>query len=406
MSKQKHMYNIETQNRFSMLTDEAREDNDISDMETEDDNKKEENNTHNVNKKKKLPPLVLHGKVKDHVAFVGLIKQSVENNFHIKYHEDNVEVFLYNKKDYETLSTAWKSKNIKYHTYTSKEEKRRTYIIKGLHAYTKPEEIKEDLEASGIIVHNISLMKGTKKPIFMVTTSMVKLTLLMQKVQYVCYTKVEWDNYINKRRIAQCHRCQEWGHATMNCYADPACLKCAGEHLTKDCKKPKTEPAKCANCLKDHPANATICDTYIRRLDRITKIQDKTKIRNKELGRQRKDLGLDDTKQYPQLRPVLENRQAWAYNDSSKYNNKIIDIQKDTEVNINKNKNMHYSENDFKDFLILIDEIKKINTKFNIKNMLRSVKTLNEQLEKCNNQIEKFQVFAEFCQSLETSCMK
>lgn len=228
----------------------------------------------------------------------------------------------------------------------SKEEKRKTYIIKGLHEYVKPEEIKENLEGSRIIVHNISLMKNTKKSFFMVTVSTVKLSLLKQKMQYICYTKVEWDNYTNKRRIAQCHRCQEWGHATMNCYADPVCLKCAGEHLTKDCKKPKTKPAKCVNCHKDHPASATICDTYIRRLDKITKIQNKTKTRNKEAGRQHKDLELNDTKQFPQLRPVLENRQAWACNDSNKHSNRIIDIQKDTKIN----KNTHYSENDFKDF--------------------------------------------------------
>lgn len=52
------MYNIETKNKFSTLTDKVKEDDDVSDMETEDDNKKEDN-IQNVYKKKKLPPLVL-----------------------------------------------------------------------------------------------------------------------------------------------------------------------------------------------------------------------------------------------------------------------------------------------------------------------------------------------------------
>lgn len=133
-----------------------------------------------------------------------------------------------------------------------KGKKRRMYVIKGLHEHVKPEEIKENLEESRLVIYNINLMKGTKKPIFMVTIATVKLSLIKQKEQYVCYTKVEWDYYINKRRLAQCYRCQEWEHATMNCYADPACLKCTGEHLTKDYKKPKSEPAKCMNCHKDY----------------------------------------------------------------------------------------------------------------------------------------------------------
>ena len=105
MSRQKHGYNILTKNRFSTLAVDAGEDEDISDMETEDDTMKEDN-AQDVNKKKKLPPLVLHGEVSDHVTFIELIKHSVENKFHVKYHENNVEVFLHNKKDYETLSSV------------------------------------------------------------------------------------------------------------------------------------------------------------------------------------------------------------------------------------------------------------------------------------------------------------
>lgn len=63
MSK-KHTYNVETKNIFSMLTDEAKEDDDNLEMETEDESKKEDN-TQGEGKKKKISPL-LHGKVNDH----------------------------------------------------------------------------------------------------------------------------------------------------------------------------------------------------------------------------------------------------------------------------------------------------------------------------------------------------
>lgn len=134
----------------------------------------------------------------------------------------------------------------------------------------------------------------------------------------------------------------------------------------------------------------------------IEKMRDKTKPRNKEKREiPLKQLELRDARQFPQLRPVLEDRQVWKRNDSNTHSTRVEVIQKDREVN----KNVQHGENDFKDFLALIEEIKKLNAKFNIKNMLKSVKILNEQLEKCNNQVEKFQVFVEFCQTLESTCI-
>lgn len=369
--------------------EEEEEFEDNSEMENEDVDP-EEDSAQNTSKIRKPPSLVRHDKINDHKAFVQLIKQSVKDKFYIKYHEDNTEVFLHNKTDYVALGTVWKNKDIKFHTYASKEEKRRTNVIKGMHAQTKPEEIKDNLEEEGIVVLNVNLIKGTVKLIFMVSTVVIaKLNSLKQKMHHICYTKVDWDNYIKKRRLAQC---QKWGHATTNCYADPACLKCAGEHLTKDCKKPRCEPAKCANCNKDHPGNATIGDTYKRRLDMIGKRQEKAKTRSKEQGIQHRDLELDDKKQFPELRPTPGALQAWNRNDTVNIIPRSRESQKVTEVTMDRQK----VGSDLNDFLILTEEIKQLNTKFNVKSMLKSVKSLNEKLEHCS-QIEEFQVFVEFC---------
>ena len=114
----------------------------------------------------------------------------------------------------------------------------------------------------------MNAMKNTQNTIYMVTFPFTtKISELNQKARYLGYTKVTWELFTNKRRLSQCHICQEWGHVAANCYAEPTCLKCAEKHLTKDCKKPKTEPAKCANCEGSHPANATICEEYKRRLE-------------------------------------------------------------------------------------------------------------------------------------------
>lgn len=70
-----------------------------------------------------------------------------------------------------------------------------------------------------------------------------------------------------------------------------------------------------------------------------------------------------------------------------------------------ENNNNHKADNELKDFLTLLSEFKKLNTKCNIKKMLELVRSLNEHLDKCNNQIDRFQVFANFCQTLEEQCV-
>lgn len=62
--------------------------------------------------------------------------------------------------------------------------------------------------------------------------------------------------------VGQCYRCQSFRHSAQGCYADPRCVKCAKAHFTYTCKKPRTEPATCANCGNDHPANYKGCPSF------------------------------------------------------------------------------------------------------------------------------------------------
>jgi hypothetical protein len=40
------------------------------------------------------------------------------------------------------------------------------------------------------------------------------------------------------------------------------CVKCGGSHNSKECKKSKGTPAKCALCGENHPANYKRCENY------------------------------------------------------------------------------------------------------------------------------------------------
>ncbi|XP_049946421.1 uncharacterized protein LOC126435471 [Schistocerca serialis cubense] len=56
------------------------------------------------------------------------------------------------------------------------------------------------------------------------------------------------------------------------------CVKCAGLHATKDCRKPESEPPKCVVCSGDHPASWKGCpehQKYIHRPRQPTEGQQK-----------------------------------------------------------------------------------------------------------------------------------
>ncbi|XP_041973997.1 uncharacterized protein DKFZp434B061-like [Aricia agestis] len=62
---------------------------------------------------------------------------------------------------------------------------------------------------------------------------------------------------------AQCHRCQQFRHSSKNCHRPLTCVRCAEEHLARDCPVPRTERPQCANCRGQHAANSKKCPVYI-----------------------------------------------------------------------------------------------------------------------------------------------
>ncbi|CAH2085255.1 unnamed protein product [Euphydryas editha] len=63
---------------------------------------------------------------------------------------------------------------------------------------------------------------------------------------------------------AQCHRCQAFGHASANCHRKIKCVRCAGEHLARDCPRAREELPTCANCGKAHTAKDRRCAVFKR----------------------------------------------------------------------------------------------------------------------------------------------
>ncbi|XP_046145928.1 uncharacterized protein LOC123989251 [Osmia bicornis bicornis] len=88
----------------------------------------------------------MHGNVQDHKKFISLIKAIVKEKFHIKYSEGSVSVHLQTLLDYENLKSIWKERGINFHTYTRKDEKKRVYVLNGLHNEVTTEDVQDELK--------------------------------------------------------------------------------------------------------------------------------------------------------------------------------------------------------------------------------------------------------------------
>ncbi|GBP07581.1 Nucleic-acid-binding protein from transposon X-element [Eumeta japonica] len=68
----------------------------------------------------------------------------------------------------------------------------------------------------------------------------------------------------------QCHRCQLYGHAALNCHAQPRCVKCQMPHWTKECNRTKDAGDKpsCCNCSQKRTANYGGCPPKPRPIKR------------------------------------------------------------------------------------------------------------------------------------------
>lgn len=252
-----------------------------------------------TNKKPPPPaPLILHGRPSNILNTTNEIKNIATQGFYIKYTKNNTNIYFTDNKEKQQYQTIINRKNIQYYTYTDRTEKQNGFVLKGLETDATLEELLEELQDENKNITRIYKM-NTQRPTYLVTTLNNTTLQDLQTIKHVNYTRVSWERHINKKGIIQCHRCQRWGHATLNCRMNIKCLKCAGEHLTNLCVKTLDVPAKCANCDGAHPANSVTCPVYVYR------------IRTLEASRQSR--GQQSRQEQPRYVPApLPSHNAWA----------------------------------------------------------------------------------------------
>jgi hypothetical protein len=108
----------------------------------------------------------------------------------------------------------------------------------------------------------VNILKWKTKeplPVFMLTFERTENIQKIYEITAIGGMKVEVTPYRKTKLLPQCKNCQSWGHTKAYCHKDPRCVKCAGQHNTDNCTKPRETPPKCYNCGENHPANYRGC---------------------------------------------------------------------------------------------------------------------------------------------------
>lgn len=192
-----------------------------------------------------------------------------------------IKVEVSTTDDHRALSKMLGEQRIPYHTYTMPEDKLLRAVIKNVPREFAKEEILESLKAQNLPVREVHRMVRGKAraPMNMVLVCLDNTPEGKQvfRITHVCgLMGVKIEPPYKTGIMAQCHKCQMYGHTSNNCYAHPRCVKCLGNHHTSECERPKdlslcTEPPSCVLCGEmGHPANFRGCPRAPKRTIRPT----------------------------------------------------------------------------------------------------------------------------------------
>ena len=136
--------------------------------------------------------------------------------------------------------------------------------MRGLHHGADTDEIKTGLAEQGHEVVNIHNIKHrTKKnslPMFFIDITPNEYNKLVYKIEKLGNSIIKCEPPHTKRTVPQCTRCQAYGHTKTYCRKIFRCVKCAGQHETKECtRKTRDDKVICVNCGGGHPANYRGC---------------------------------------------------------------------------------------------------------------------------------------------------
>lgn len=174
---------------------------------------------------------------------------------------------------YTEMMALLREKNINSYSFTPKELRQVSLIIRGLYSGTEADEIKMALEAiaPGVVdkvskyTTSFSVKKNIDTGLYLISLSPGKSLTDVSHIKYLLSQTIIWEKPKKKDQDIQCRRCQQWGHIARNCNRKLNCVKCDKTHEPGNCARKEGDGSQpsCVNCRKSgHPASWRGCPFY------------------------------------------------------------------------------------------------------------------------------------------------
>lgn len=268
--------NIGTQNRFKLLGDLLIEEEQSSPAVDE----KKNRNTNSFNSKKETfcPPIFLFN-----VNIPHLVQQLNTKKIAYKIVNTNKwksKLYLKQSSVHSEMMAILRKANIDSYSYTPKDLKRTSVVLRGLHHKTDINDLKSELEnllpntidKVSKFTTDFSKKQNIDTGLFLITLCPGKLIKDLTALHFLQNQRISWELPKVNSRIPQCWRCQQWGHMSKNCNKPYVCVKCDEKHLPGKCNFVSSEVnlPYCTNCgERGHPSNYRGCKAYTTFMGRI-----------------------------------------------------------------------------------------------------------------------------------------
>lgn len=164
-----------------------------------------------------------------------------------------------NSSQFRQVQKCLLKNSLEFHTYNLPTERQLKVVLRSVPTKVPTEEVKSQLEQLNFDIKLVRKFGAAIKPmpICLVILSGENAKDIFQLTKLFDH-KITVESF-RKSGPSQCHNCQGFGHGSTNCRHPSRCVKCAGNHPTKECKKTRKTNPKCANCGAAHTANYHDC---------------------------------------------------------------------------------------------------------------------------------------------------
>lgn len=159
-----------------------------------------------------------------------------------------------------------------FHTFSLDSEKSLKVLLRGVPDSFSEEEVKLKLSSLGFELTFIRqfIKNSYKLPMYMVSLPYNGESKEIFKLRSLFFISIRVKAY-RTSGAAQCHNCQNVGYSSTHCNHAARCVKCGGNHITKNCTKTIEEQPKCCNCEGDHTVNSLKYPSYVQQIATLQK---------------------------------------------------------------------------------------------------------------------------------------